>query len=139
MDETFTDAMNGLKVLLIESFDGNRAEVWTTCGFGNRGGIVAVVLRSLTKGDDVLRRDEHHGVTECRELPRPVLRTRAGLKSNGAAWEIGEKEQHFIAVQTLMQCVLTARVRAAEFERVFRDVDADQSSGHCVHGILLRN
>ena len=98
MHEAFTDTLQSLEVLLIGGLDGHRPQVGTHRGFGNGGGIVAVVLGSLTEGDDMLSGNEHDFVSEFFQLTRPVLRAGAGLHRNSAAREIGEEERHFIAV-----------------------------------------
>jgi hypothetical protein len=92
MDETFPDAMQRLEVLLIGSLDGHCPHVGTRRGFGDGGGIVAVVLGSLAEGDDILGGDELDLVSECGELARPVLRAGAGLHRDATRRKVGEEE-----------------------------------------------
>lgn len=102
MHQALAHTVQGLDVLLVEGFGWHRSQARAPGGFGDGGGIVPIILRALAEGDDVLRGDEQHLMTEFFELARPMLRAGASFHSNSAGGEVAEKKAEFIAMQTLV-------------------------------------
>jgi hypothetical protein len=97
----------------------------------------ASFLFVLTKGLHVLGRDEPHLVAEGLQLPRPVVRARAGLDADQAGRQPGEERGDLAAPQPPAQDAAARGVGAVRLEDVLGDVEADDGGGGIRHGRLL--
>ena len=60
LDEELASAMQRLDILVLYVFDRHKPPVWATNRFTEGGGIMGIVLVTLTGGDDALGTDEAH-------------------------------------------------------------------------------
>jgi hypothetical protein len=109
-------------------------------GFGNRFGIIEVVLLSFAIGADVFGRHQPGIVTKRCEFAAQVMCADAGFHADQARWEIGKPRFHLATRPLLPQRDGAARIVAHDVERVLANIDADHSDctvGLLRHGVLL--
>ena len=96
--------------LLLDRFDRHEAHARPLHCFTNRLGVGRVVLLPLHVWLYIGRRYQFHGVTERRQLARPVVRRRACLYADRARCELGEERDHHRTLQLLAHDNLAARI-----------------------------
>ena len=110
-------------------------------GFGNRFGIIEVVLLSLAIGADIFGRHQPGIVAKRCEFAAQVMCADAGFHVDQASRYIGEPRFHLATRPLLPQHDGAARIVAHDVERVLADIDADHGDrgiGCCLrHGVLL--
>ena len=111
-----------------------------TAAFGNRLGIVEVVLLPLGIGPHVLGGHQASIVSERREPAAEVMRPDTGLHADEARRHVGEPGFHLATRPFLPQHDGAAPIQADDVERVLPDIDADHGNRgpRCLpHGVLL--
>jgi hypothetical protein len=109
-------------------------------GFGNRFGIVEVVLLSPAIGANIFGRHQPGIVTKRCEFAAQVMCADAGFHADQARRHIGEPRFHLATRPLLPQHDGAARIVAHDVERVSADIDADHGDrdiGCLRHGVLL--
>jgi hypothetical protein len=91
-------------------------------GFGNRFGIIEVVLLSLAIGADIFGRHQPGIVTKRCEFAAQVMCADAGFYADQARRYIGEPRLHLATRPLLPQHDSAARIMAHDVERVFADI-----------------
>jgi len=95
-------------------------------GFGNRFGIIEVVLLSLRIGANVSRRHQPGIVAKPLEPAAEMVRADAGFHANQTSRHIREPCFHLAARPLLPQHNCTALIETNDVERVLADIDADK-------------
>src|SRR6202035_16187 len=109
-------------------------------GFGNRFGIIEVVLLSFAIGTDISGRHQPGIVTKRCEFAAQVMCADAGFHADQARRYIGKPRFHLATRPLLPQHDGAARIVAHDVERVLADIDADHGDraiGYLRHGVLL--
>jgi hypothetical protein len=109
-------------------------------GFGNRFGIIEVVLLSLAIGTNIFGRHQPGIVTKRCEFAAQVMCADAGFHADQARRYIGEPHFHLAPRPFLPQHDGAACIVAHDVERVLADIDADHGDcgiGGLRHGELL--
>ena len=94
-------------------------------GFGNRFGVIEVVLLSLAIGADIFGWHQPGIVTKRCEVAAQVMGADAGFHADQARRYIGEPGFHLATRPLLPQHDGAARIVADDVERVLADIDAD--------------
>ena len=132
--------MQRLQVQLLRGLGRHELHRRALHGFGNRFGIVEVVLLSLAIGADILGRHQPGIVTKRCEFAAQVMCADAGFHSDQARRHIGEPGFHLATRPLLSQHDGASRIVAHDVERVLADIDADHGDrgiGCLRHGVLL--
>jgi len=106
-------------------------------GFGNRFGIIEVVLLSLAIGPDVFGRHQPGIVTERCEPAAQVMCADASFHADEATRHIGEPCFHLATRPLLPQHDGAVRIVTYDVERVLADIDANYGDRgiRCRHGV----
>jgi hypothetical protein len=131
--------MQRLQVQLLRGLGRHELHRRALHGFGNRFGIIEVVLLSLAIGADIFGRHQPGIVTKRREFAAQVMCADAGLHADPTRRQIGEPRFHLATRPLLPQHDGAARIVAHDVERVLADIDADHGDrriGCLRHGVL---
>jgi hypothetical protein len=124
-----------LKVELIGGLNGNELHCRPLHRFGNRLGIVEVVLLPLGIGPHILCRHQSGIVPERGELAAEMMCPDASLHADQTGWEVGEPRLDLTSRPLLANDDRAAAIMADHVERVLADVDADYGDlGACCLG-----
>ena len=132
--------MQRLQIQLLRGLGRHELHRRALHGFGNRFGIIEVVLLSLAIGADIFGRHQPGIVTQRCEFAAQMMRADAGFHADQARWYIGEPRFHLATRPLLPQHDGAARIVAHDVERVLADIDADHGDrgiGCLRHGVLL--
>ena len=132
--------MQRLQIQLLHSLGRHELHRRALHGFGNRFGIMEVVLLSPAIGADIFGRHQPGIVTQRCEFAAQVMGADAGCHADQARRYIGEPRFHLATRPLLPQHDGAARIVAHGVERVLADIDADhgdRSIGCLRHGVLL--
>src|SRR5262245_66651103 len=89
-NETRAHAMQRQQIALLRGLDRDKVHGWPLHRLRDRFGIAVIVLVTLEKGLDVLRRDQTHVVSERLNLAGDVMRATAGFEPDKAALDVGK-------------------------------------------------
>jgi len=117
--------MQRLQIQLLRGLGRHELHRRTLHGFGNRFGIVEVVLLSLAIGADILGRHQPGIMTQRCEFAAQVMGADAGFHANQARLHIGQPRLQMATRPLLPQHDGAARIVAYDVERVLADIDAD--------------
>ena len=78
--------------------------------------VSRIVLLPLDAGLHISRRDQPHGVTQCLEFARPVVRRGAGFDADKAWWHLLEERYDRPPLQLPANNHLAASVNAVNLE-----------------------
>ena len=129
-----------LQVQLLRGLGRHELHCRALHGFGNRFGIIEVVLLSPAIGADIFGRHQPGIVTKRCEFAAQVICADAGFHADQARRYIGEPRFHLATRPLLPEHDSAARIVAHDVERVFADIDADhgdRSIGCLRYGVLL--
>ena len=132
--------MQRLQIELLRGLGRHELHRRALHGFGNRFGIIEVVLLSLAIGADIFGRHQPGIVTKRCEFAAQVMCADAGFHADQARWHVGKPCPHLVARPLLTQHNCAAIIEAGDVERVLANIDADH--GDCAlellgHGVLL--
>ena len=82
----------------------------------------------------MLRRNQSYVVTELGDFPGEVVRARAGLHADAAAWYIGKILHDLTPRKTLLQLLVTLGIEPYQMERALCQVEPH---GRNIHLHLL--
>ena len=132
--------MQCLQIQLLRGLGRHKLHRRALYGFGNRFGIIEVVLLSLAIGADIFRRHQPGIVTKRCEFAAQVMCADAGFHANQARRYIGEPRFHLATRPLLPEHDSAARIVAHNVKRVLADIDADRGDrgiGCLRHDVLL--
>jgi class 3 adenylate cyclase len=138
--QPLTHPMQRLQIQLLRGLGRHELHRRALHGFGNRFGIIEVVLLSLAIGADIFGRHQPGIVTKRCEFAAQMMCADAGFHANQARRYIGEPRFHLAPRPFLPQHDGAARIVAHDVERVLADIDADHGDcgSSCLrHGVLL--
>jgi hypothetical protein len=84
--------------------------------------VSRIDLLTLDVGLHIGRRDQPHGVTQCLELARPVVRRAAGFDTDQTWRQLLEERQHIPTLQLPANDHLATSVNAVNLENRLGDV-----------------
>lgn len=135
-NEALPDAVRGLHLQLVVRLEWHRSHGAATGGFGDRFGIVEVLLVRLQVGFHELSRDHAHSVSGTLEATSPVLRARPRLHGDDACWQRSGELRELRAIERLTKQRMAPIVHADEVEPVLAEIDPHDANGLCAHGGL---
>ena len=84
--------------LLLGSLGRDKPHAWPGDRFADRLCVGSIVFLPLDVGLHVGRRHQPHGMADCLELARPMMRRCAGFNANDARWQLLKKRQYIPAL-----------------------------------------
>jgi hypothetical protein len=115
-DELMAGAVKHQAALLLRCLCWHEAHVGSGDRFANSLSVSHVVLLPFDVGLHVSRRHQSHGMAECLELARPIVRRGASLYANQAWWQLLKESQHRPPLQLTTDDHLAASVNAVNLE-----------------------
>src|SRR3974377_606036 len=116
--------------LLLSRFDLYETHGRTSYRLTDRLSVGGIVLVALDVGLHVFRRHQTHFMTEFRQLPRPIVRGRAGLHANQARRYRIKKLHHLAPPQFLPDDDFFGRVDAVDLEHVLGKIQTNRGNLH---------
>src|SRR5258706_2684522 len=115
-DEQMAGAMEHQATLLFGGLGWYKAHVGPGDCLANGLRVSRIVLLPLDVGLHIGRWDQPHGVTQCLELARPVVRRGAGFDTDQTGRQLLEERQDVAALQLAANDHLAASVDAVNLE-----------------------
>ena len=123
--------------LLLGRLGWHEPHVGSGDGFTNRLSVSHVVLLPFDVRLHVSRRHQPHGMAECLQLARPIVRRGAGLDANQAWRQLLEERQDGATLQLAADNHLVGSINAVDLEDRLGDVETDCRD--CLHGVAPLN
>src|SRR5262245_12994694 len=120
--------------LLVSRLDRHKAHRRALNRLANRFGIGGIVLVALDVRLHVLRRHQSHLMPKRAQLPRPVVRRRAGLQANQTGRQSTEERQNLRTPNLLAQNRRSLCIDPMHLKNMLRQVQPDRSN--LAHGWL---
>lgn len=117
--------MQRLQIQLVRGLGRHELHRGALHGFGNRFGIIEVVLLSPAIGADIFGRHQPGIMTKRCEFAAQMMCADAGFHADQARRHIGEPHFHLATRPLLPQHHGAACIVAHDVERVLADIDAD--------------
>lgn len=114
--------------LLDFGLDRNEAHRRLGQGRADRLGVRGISLPALDEGLDIRRRDQPHLVAELRQLPRPVVRPRAGFDAGQTRAQAREEQQQLCAPQLPPDDNRPGGVDRVDLKHVLGQIQPDSSN-----------
>ena len=121
-DEQLARAVQHQAALLLGGLGRYKPHVGPGDCLANRLRVSRIVLLPLDVGLHIGRRDQPHGVTQCLELARPVVRRGAGFDTDQTWRQLLEERQDIATLQLPANDHLAASVNAVNLENRLGDV-----------------
>src|SRR5258706_13812364 len=134
-DEQMAGAVEHQAALLLGGLGRYKPHVGPGDCLANGLCVSRIVLLPLDVGLHIGRRDQPHGVTQCLQLARPVVRRGAGFDTDQTGRQLLEERQDVAALQLAANDHLAASVDAVNLENRLGDVETD--CRYRLHGSLL--
>jgi hypothetical protein len=115
-DEQMAGAVENQAALLLGGFGWDKPHVGPGDCLANGLCISRIILLALDVGLHIGRWDQPHGVTQCLELARPVVRRPAGFDTDQTWRKLVEERQDVAALQLAANNHLAASVNAVNLE-----------------------
>src|SRR5512143_1593800 len=98
-------------------------------------GVSRIILLSFDIRSDVGRRHQADPMPERLQLPRPMMRCRAGLHTDKARWHLLKERQHIAPLQLAANDHMAISINAMHLKNRLRDIQTDCLD--CLHDWLL--
>ncbi|AKH19514.1 hypothetical protein AAY24_03150 [Sedimenticola thiotaurini] len=129
-NKPFSDAMNGLYVLLLNRLSGHKTHVRPSNRFTDGLGIVVVVLVCFYVRLYMLGTHLAELMAKRFELTRPIAGTTTGLYTNSTAWQSREERTKLFAVQSLFQDSMAMLIYSMHLKYILGEIDDDSLNIH---------
>ena len=116
--------------LLLGALDWHEAHVRARHCLADRLSICRVVLAPLHGGLDIGRRHQPHLMPKPDELPRPVVRSRAGLDAHEAGWQPREEPDDLRSSQPSTKDDSALLIDTVDLEHVLGEVETNRDNLH---------
>jgi hypothetical protein len=113
-------------------FGRDKPHAWPGDRFADRLCVRSIVFLPLDVGLHVGRRHQPHGMADCLELARPMMRRCAGFNANDARWQLLKKRQYIPALDLAANKHVPRRVDAVDLKYRLCCVETDRPDH--VHG-----
>src|SRR5512139_2034554 len=134
-DEQMARTMEHQATLLLHRLGLDELHIGPGDGLADRLCVSRIVLLSLNVWLDVGRRHQAHPMPKRLQLPRPMMRRRAGLNTNKASWQLFKKGQQVTPFQLPPNDHLAIGINAMDLKHRLRNIEADRLN--CLHNWLL--
>src|SRR5210317_1556118 len=122
--------VNCLHVMRFHGLNGDKLDSWSVESFGNRVGIVVVILVALYQGLHILRWDQFHLMTQRLQFTSPVVRCSTGFHANLAGWQLSKELAHLAASEHAFLHLFVAIVEADDMKNVLCQIQTDGGNIH---------
>ena len=127
--QSTTRPMKHLQILLCWRVDRHILGRTPGAGLGNGSSIIGIVLVTSNKCSRMLRSDQLDVVTQCCQLPCPVMRTGACFDTYRHRLQLPERRQYLVTLHLVLENSLAVTIQTYRDKHFLRDI---QASYFCV-------